>query len=165
MRRLNARAQRTRSSPSALRAPLTRRALGGGQSPLVTAALLICALHVSGCVTVDGKGYWAWSEPPSPAALRCSPAPPGSGSRIEVSVVDDQRRPFPQALVAFQTGKKVTENYVTGVDGRVAAGLAPGSWRISATLTGFRPGREMVDLATDQTCKLTFSLRLREPAS
>ena len=45
----NTRVQRTRSSPSALRSPLTRRPLGGTKEQHLAVALLIGCLAVGGC--------------------------------------------------------------------------------------------------------------------
>src|SRR5262245_21346437 len=135
----NMRVQRTRSSPSALREPLTRHPLGGGKAK----AALVVALAglATSCVTVDGKGYWAWAYPPSPSTVRCEPTQVGGGSLIHSTVADSQGLPFPGAKVLFAGAAPTDDRHVeTKTDGVANVWLAPGTWRVEAELPGFRSG-------------------------
>jgi hypothetical protein len=159
----NMRVQRTRSSPSALRSPLTRHPLGGSETRIVV-IVVVTTLVLLGCVTVGGRARFdlasGWAD------VSCGSSANGSDSTavLRAEAFDPLGQPLPgvdiEASGPSREGRAPIR-WSTRPDEPLAQALAPGSWKVTASLGGFRSHSVSIVLNPGDSCSVHFYLRLK----
>ena len=152
----NTRVQRTRSSASPPRSPLTRYPLGrAGRGPWAVACLSVAL--ATACISVGGRLRWDdWSSSyadTEPAPVDSSATP---GPSLLIKTMDLSGGPLPDVYVDVD-GPSGSQNCLTDSHGFASRTLGPGSWRISLSAAGwYRISRQVVIRSGQRTTLIAY---------
>jgi hypothetical protein len=153
--RPNMRVQRTRSSPSALRSPLTRYPLGSRKC-----LVGIWLLGAAACVSVQGRLYPAWN----PYAITVSyssvtDAVPTPTLRVQLVGRNAAFLPSSMTVLVYRSGDHSSARYHldSQENPSVFTALPAGTWELEIALLGTtqspgKPAHCRVDLRPGQVC-------------